>query len=60
MQLKHPDKQIAAYLKKISLTEKLLEKDVEELQGEGLGPKASDALRAVSYTHLTLPTSDLV
>lgn len=56
LQLKHPDKQIADYLKKISLTEKLLEKDVEELQGEGLGPKASDALRVFIPLTANFPT----
>jgi hypothetical protein len=56
LQLKHPDKQIADYLKKISLTEQILEKDVEELQGEGLGPKASDALRVFIPITANLPT----
>jgi hypothetical protein len=60
LQLKHPDKQIADYLKKITITEQILEKDVEELQGEGLGPKASEALRVfIPLTaNLSAPAKD--
>lgn len=46
IQLKHPDRQIADYIRKITLTERLLERDIEELIGEGLGPRAAEALRA--------------
>jgi hypothetical protein len=45
IQLKHPDKQVADYVRKITLTERLLERDVEELIGEGLGPRTAEALR---------------
>jgi len=45
IQLKHPDKQVADYIRKITLTERLLERDIEELIGEGLGPRSAEALR---------------
>lgn len=46
IQLKHQDRQVADYIRKITLTERLLERDIEELIGEGLGPRAAEALRA--------------
>lgn len=60
IQLKHPDKQVADYVRKIILTERLLERDIEELVGEGLGMRTAEALRAhVSTTsELGKPSSD--
>jgi hypothetical protein len=55
IQMKHTDKQVADYLKNVRLTEKLTESDIQELQNEGLGPKASDALRTLISATANLP-----
>jgi hypothetical protein len=47
IQLQHPDKQVADYLKTVKLTEKLTPADVDELIGQGLGPRCIDALKAM-------------
>ena len=47
IKLQHQDKQIAEYVKKVTLTEKLTERDIEEMMGEGLGPKAAEALQGL-------------
>ncbi len=44
IQLKHDDRRVAEYLKKVELTEKLTDQDIEELQGLGAGPKTVAAL----------------
>ena len=44
IQLKHDDRRVAEYLKKVELTEKLTDRDIEELQGLGAGPKTVAAL----------------
>ena len=46
----------------VSETQEVFEEDVEASSTEPEVPKATlmDACGAVSYTHLTLPTSDLV
>ena len=41
----HSDKQIAAYLKKIQLSEKLTDKTIIDLQSQGAGEKTVEALR---------------
>ncbi len=43
----HTDKQIAAYLKKIELSEKLPEKTITDLEAQGAGSKTVEALRAM-------------
>jgi hypothetical protein len=43
----HSDKQIAAYVKKIKLTEKLTDKTIIDLQAQGAKPKTIDALKAL-------------
>src|SRR5438270_11714367 len=40
----HTDKQIAAYVKKIELTEKLTDKTITDLQAQGAGAKTVEAL----------------
>ena len=41
----HTDKQIAAGLKKIQLSEKLTDKTITDLEAQGAGPKTAEALR---------------
>lgn len=62
IKLQHQDKQVADYVKKVTLTEKLTERDIEELLGEGLGPKAADALRGLVMASASLlpPVKDPV
>ncbi|MBI4893738.1 MAG: hypothetical protein HY821_24175, partial [Acidobacteria bacterium] len=55
IKLQHQDKQVADYVKKVTLTEKLTERDIEEMLGEGLGPKAADAMRSLVQASASLP-----
>jgi hypothetical protein len=55
--LKHPDKQVANYLKNVQLTEKLSDDDVEQLAAEGLGPRATEALRGMARTAVSRPAA---
>ena len=55
IQLKHPDREVAAYLLKIKLSDSLEDRDVEELQGEGAGPKTVAALRDLRDASAKLP-----
>jgi hypothetical protein len=52
-----PDKVIADYVRKIKLTERLDDRTIEQLQGEGLGPKTTEALRTLAATTGNLPIS---
>lgn len=55
IQLKHPDRQLAAYLRKVTLTQKLTESVLEDLQGLGAGVKTVEALKALRDASKTLP-----
>jgi len=48
VKMKMPDKEVAGYLSKIKLSERLDERTVEDLQGEGAGPKTVAALDALA------------
>ena len=48
IRLHHDDVKVAAYLKKIKLSDRLEERKVEELQGMGAGPRTVQALRVLS------------
>src|SRR5882724_12349084 len=54
IQLKHDDRKIAEYVRKIKLSDKLEDRRVEELQGLGAGPKTVAALRELSVASSTL------
>ncbi len=43
--LKGPDKQVATYIKKVQLTEKLTDKTILDLEAQGAGPKTVQALQ---------------
>jgi hypothetical protein len=55
IQLKHPDKQVASYLLKQKLIERLDARTIEELQGLGAGPSTMEALRKLVELSATLP-----
>lgn len=59
IKLKQPDREVAAYLATVTLTQRLDDTTVEDLQGEGAGPKTVEALKALrnaSQTLLAPPT----
>ncbi len=55
VKLQHPDRQVAAYLSQVKLTEKLDDRTIEELQGLGAGPRTVQALRAMRESTASLP-----
>ncbi len=59
IKMKMPDKQVAAYVGKMRLTQKLEDRVIEQLQGDGLGPKTVAALRQMSASTENLPVAIL-
>src|ERR1700678_2414612 len=57
IQLHHDDHQVADFIKKIKLTDKLEERKVEELEGMGAGPRTILALRGLSTASASLPAT---
>jgi hypothetical protein len=55
IELKQPDKQVAAYLSKVKLSEKLDGHTMEELQGLGAGPRTVEALNSLRLASQKLP-----
>jgi hypothetical protein len=55
IQLKHPDKKLAAYLRNVRLTNRLDDRTIEELQGLGAGPKTVEALHELRDQSASLP-----
>ncbi len=55
VQLQHNDRQVAAYLRKVTLTEKLTESALEDIQGLGAGEKTIEALKALRDASKNLP-----
>jgi hypothetical protein len=56
----HTDKQLAAYLKKVQLTEKLTDKTITDLEAQGAGPRTAQALQELRdrTASLKTPTQD--
>src|SRR5436305_11059442 len=56
----HTDKQLAAYLKKMQLTEKLTDKTITDLEAQGAGPRTVQALQELRDRTASLkpPTQD--
>ena len=54
IQLKQPDRQVASYLGTVILTQRLDDITIEDLQGEGAGPKTVEALKALREASQTL------
>jgi hypothetical protein len=55
IELKHQDKQVAKYLEKFELTERLTASVVEDLQAAGAGPKTVEALENMVTASAKLP-----
>lgn len=55
LKLHHEDKKVAEYLKRLKLTNRLEDATIEELQGQGAGPKTVEALHALRDASATLP-----
>jgi hypothetical protein len=53
--LQQDDKKVADYIKKVKLTQKLTEKNVEDLIAQGAGPRTASALRALRSESASLP-----
>ncbi len=54
IQLKQPDRQVAADPGSVALTKRLDDETIEELRGEGAGPKTVEALKALREASQTL------
>jgi hypothetical protein len=47
IRLKHPDRQVATYIARLKLKEKLDDATIEDMQGMGAGPKTIEALKTL-------------
>src|SRR5271166_4746765 len=59
IKMKMQDRQVAAYVSRIRLNQKLEDRVIEKLQGDGLGPKTVAALRQIGVTTASLPVVEL-
>jgi len=59
IRMKMPDKQVANYVGTMRLNQKLEDRIIEQLQGDGLGPKTVTALRQLSVSTRSLPVAVL-
>ena len=57
IQLKHDDQKVAAFLKRVQLTERLDDREIEELEGQGVGPGTLNALRTLREASTKLPAA---
>ncbi len=57
IELRHDDGKVANYLKKVQLTEKLDDRQIEEFIGNGAGPRTINALRDLRDLSEKLPAS---
>lgn len=55
VRLKHPDAQVANYLKKVTLSEQLPAGKIEDLLASGMGPKTYDQLQTMVAATASLP-----
>lgn len=55
IKLNHDDRRVAEYLKKVKLTNRLDDRTIEDLQGQGAGPKTVAAMRDLAAASATLP-----
>jgi hypothetical protein len=54
-QLKHDDRKVAEFLKKVKLTQKLSDRDIEEMMGFGAGARTISMLRTMQTAADSLP-----
>ncbi len=57
VELKQPDKQVAAFLSKVKLSERLDAGTMEELQALGVGSRTSEALNTLREASKTMPSA---
>ena len=57
IKMKMPDKQVASYVTKMHVSQRLEDRVIEQLQGDGLGPKTVAALRQLSVSTASLPAA---
>jgi len=57
--LGHEDRRVGEYLRKMTLTERLDDRTIEDMQAIGLGPKTLEALRALRDASTSLPAPRL-
>jgi hypothetical protein len=55
IELKHPDRDVAAYLRNVKLSDRLEERTIVELQAAGAGPRTVEALRSLQAASKALP-----
>jgi hypothetical protein len=55
IELKQPDREVANYLRKLALSQRLDDRTIEDLQGMGAGPKTVEALHALRDASKDLP-----
>ena len=55
IELKQSDKEVANYLRRLNLAERLDDRGIEELQSLGIGPRTLEALRALRDASKDLP-----
>ncbi len=55
IQLKHPDRQVADYIRKVKLRNRLGDEVIVDLESAGAGPRTMEALRALQEASRTLP-----
>jgi hypothetical protein len=55
VELKKPDREISDFLRKVKMSEKLEDTDIEALLSTGAGPKTVDALKALRDASANLP-----
>ena len=60
IQLKHDDQKVAGFLKKVQLSERLEDREIEELEGQGAGPSTLNALRVLRETSSKLGAAAVV
>lgn len=57
IKLKQPDKDVAAYLRKVTLSERLDATTMEDLQAEGAGPRTREAIEALRAASQSMPAA---
>lgn len=55
IKLKHEDRRVAEYIRKVKLTERLEDRTIEVLQGQGAGPRTVEALRVIAAESVSFP-----